>query len=474
MKLIYDRNELYRAHLARDPRFDGKFFVAVKTTKVYCRPVCPARKAKLDNLAFYIHTAEAEAAGFRPCLRCRPETAPGSAAWLGTSATVQRAIRLMDVLALEDLFIADLADKLGVGERWLRELFREQVGVSPQQVLMAKKLDIARNLLDSSSLSITDIAFSSGFQSLRRFNDAFKIRFQKTPSALRKDSDQKGKLHIQLSYRPPYAWEQLIRFLAYRAIPGTEKVEGDSYQRLFTYNDTRGWFKVTHTAQCKIAVELKLNKNINLLEFVRRLKNIFDLDADPMAIERALQEDKKLVPFLKAHQGIRIPGCWDSFELVVRAIVGQRISVKAAHKILCRIVETCGELQTLDSKLDLLCYFPTPEAILAADLAHVGLPVSRIETLKTLAREIVNKTLVLDGTADYEETCRKLLSIKGVGPWTVQYIAMRALRNPNAFPETDLEIQKKITRFKLDSKKWIPWRAYAAVLLFIIQTEAKG
>ena len=178
MKLTYDKNEFYRAHLARDPRFDGKFFVAVKTTKIYCRPICPAKKAKLKNLEFFIHAAQAEEAGFRPCLRCRPETAPGSAAWIGTSATVQRAIRMMDCFALEELSIHDLAAKLGHGERWLRELFQQQVGASPQSILMSKKLDMARNLLDKSSLSITEIAFSSGFQSIRRFNDAFKTRRQ--------------------------------------------------------------------------------------------------------------------------------------------------------------------------------------------------------------------------------------------------------------------------------------------------------
>src|SRR5471030_1840639 len=203
MKLNYDPTEFYKAHLARDVRFDGKFFVAVKTTKIYCRPICTARKAKLKNLEFFIHAAQAEEAGFRPCLRCRPETAPGSSAWIGTSATVQRAIRLMDCYALEELSIGDMATKLGIGERWLRELFQQQVGASPQAILLSKKLDIARNLLDESSLSITDIAFSSGFQSLRRFNDAFKTRFQKTPSAFRKNPLSKGQLRFQLSYRPP-------------------------------------------------------------------------------------------------------------------------------------------------------------------------------------------------------------------------------------------------------------------------------
>lgn len=471
MNLTYDKKEFYRAHLARDPRFDGKFFVAVKTTQIYCRPICPARKAQLKNLTFFIHAAQAEEAGFRPCLRCRPETAPGSAAWIGTSGIIQRAIRMMDCFAAEELSINNLAAKLGIGERWLRELFQQQVGASPQSILLSKKLDIARNLLDKSSLSMTNIAFSSGFQSIRRFNDAFKKRFQKSPGAFRKEPLPSGEIHFQLSYRPPYDWHKMINFLENRAISEMELVEEDSYQRLFTQGETRGWFKAKQIQNNKIEVELKLNKNTNILVFIARLKNIFDLDSDPMAIENCLQEDKKLKPFLKQHRGLRIPGCWDGFELAVRAVVGQKISVKGARTILGRIVEQCGEKQTLDNSLKLQRFFPTPENILAADLSKIGLPRSRVDTLKTLASEVENKSLILDGTADFEETCQKLLSIKGIGRWTVEYIAMRALNNPDGFPETDLYLQKKIKQFQLDPQKWIPWRAYGAMLLWNITEE---
>ena len=291
MTLTYDEKEFYRAHLSRDLRFDGKFFVAVKTTKIYCRPICPARKAQLKNLEFFIHKAQAEEAGYRPCLRCRPETAPGSPAWLGTSTTVQRAIRMMDSLALEDLSMTRLAERLGISERWLRELFQKQVGANPQSILMSKKLDVARYLLDSSSLSITEIALSSGFQSIRRFNVAFKARFQKTPSAFRRKPLSDGKLCFQLSYRPPYAWQELLNFFSYRAISHVELIENDSYQRLIAMDDLYGWFKASITEDNKIDVEFKVNKSANILEFVARLKNMFDLDADPMAIEKGLHED---------------------------------------------------------------------------------------------------------------------------------------------------------------------------------------
>ena len=469
MNIVYDKHEFYRAHLSRDPRFDGQFFVAVKTTMIYCRPICPARKAHLSNLEFFLHAAQAEKAGFRPCLRCRPETAPGSTAWMGTSAIIQRAIRLMDRFAAEELSVSELAAKLGVGERWLRELFQQQVGVSPSAILMSKKLDIARNLLDQSTLSITDIAFSSGFQSIRRFNDAFKTRFQKTPSAFRKMPLSKAKLGLQLSYRTPYAWDNMMLFFKNRAITQLEWVDHDSYQRLVTYGNIRGWFKATPNQHGKITVEFKLNKPANIIEFVARLKNIFDLDCDPMAIENNLSEDSQLTPFLNQYRGLRIPGCWDGFELAVRAIVGQKISVKAARTVLNRLVENCGEQQSWDESIKLTHFFPTPENILAADLTQIGLTQSKVATLKALASHVANKNLILDGTANLEEVTRKLLAIKGIGPWTVEYIAMRALRHPNAFPATDLELQKKISRLQLDPEKWTPWRAYGAMLLWNIE-----
>lgn len=453
MNVSYSKKEFYRAHLARDPRFDGKFFVAVKTTGIYCRPICSARKAKLDHIEFFIYAAQAEAAGYRPCLRCRPETAPGSPAWLGTSATVQRALRIMDRFALEQLSVTEIAAKLGIGERWLRELFQQQVGVNPQAILMSKKLDMVRNLLDKSSLSITDIAFSSGFQSLRRFNDAFKMRFQKKPREFRTNPQMDGQLYFQLSYRPPYAWDHLMQFFSHRAIPALERVENNSYQRLITCGEVRGWFRAKPSEGHKIDFEFKLDRNTNILEFAAKLKNSFDLDADPMVIETSLKEDTQLRPYIEQYPGLRIPGGWDGFELAVRAIAGQSISVKAARAILCKIVEICGERQTLDRSLQLTHFFPTPQRILEVDLSGSGLPKARIETLKSLAQEILNDHLILDGTADFAETCQKLLSIKGIGAWTVEYIAMRALRNPNAFPITDLEIQKKVSQLSLNPEQ---------------------
>lgn len=465
----YNKEEFYRAHLARDVRFDGKFFVAVKTTKIYCRPICPARKARLENLEFYTHAVEAEAAGYRPCRRCRPETAPDSAAWIGTCATVRRALRIMESSALTDLSIKDLAAKLGIGERWLRELFVSQLGANPQTILLSKKLNIAKSLLESSMLSITDIAFSSGFQSIRRFNDAFKKRFQKTPSEFKREPFLEEPFKIQLNYRPPYAWDRLLNFFSGRALPEMELVENDTYQRLIRYNNTNGWFRAKLCSGNKIEIEFKLDKNANILEFVTRLKNTFDLDCDPMAIDMTLQMDEQLKPFLQQYPGLRIPGCFDGFELAIRAIIGQKISVKGARTALSRLVNNCGKKQLFDKALPMTHFFPSAEDILEADLSKIGLTSSKIMSIKSLAYEVANKNIILDGTADFADTCQRLLAIKGIGPWTIQYIAMRALRNPDSFPETDLELQKKIQHFGLYPAKWAPWRAYAAILLWNIK-----
>ncbi|MEM9103265.1 MAG: AlkA N-terminal domain-containing protein [Pseudomonadota bacterium] len=462
----YSNKVLYRAHLTRDFRFDGKFFVAVKTTKIYCRPVCPARKAKLENLEFFVHATQAEEAGYRPCLRCRPETAPGSPAWVGTSATVRRAVRIMETTEIELLSVTNIAEQLGIGERWFRSLFQQELGTSPQAFLLDRKLSLARNLLDSSSLSITDIALNAGFKSIRRFNDAFKKKFGATPRSFKQCLKVSNSQTLFIRYRPPFDWNKLLNFFKQRALFAMEEVNNGVYQRLFTYKGISGWLKASKVDGYKIRIDFKLEKPAPMLDFNTRVREMFDLDADPMMIEHDLRQDKKLSFLLKEHSGLRIPGSWDRFELAVRAIIGQKISVKATRTVLIRLVELCGEKQTFDSTIALTHFFPTPKNILQADLSRLGLTKAKASTLTALAQAIDDGAIVLDGTEDYDVTCKKLLSIKGIGPWTVQYIAMRALRNPDAFPETDLEIQKQITLRNLDPALWHPWRAYAAILLF--------
>jgi AraC family transcriptional regulator of adaptative response / DNA-3-methyladenine glycosylase II len=466
MTVSCNKQALYKAHLTRDARFDGKFFVAVKTTKIYCRPICPARKAKLENLTFYLHAAQAEDAGYRPCLRCRPETAPGSAAWLGTSTTVKRALRLLEQFAAENLSIEQLANKLGIGERWLRELFQIQVGVTPQRLLLDNKLNIARNLLEHSSQSITDIAFSSGFNSVRRFNDAFKKRFANTPSNFKKYRSINNVWSLYLSFRPPFAWQTLLAYLKARQISSMELSEENAYQRLIHYQGEQAWLRASLADNNKLKIEFRCSTTVNMLGLVTKVKDMFDLDSDPMLIENDLKQDKKLKPLIEAHPGLRIPGCWDGFELAVRAIIGQLISVKAATTILTRLVMHCGHRQNIDPHLSLTHFFPEPKDILGADLSRLGLTKAKEKAIQALAQAIVDNKVILDGSQDYEQTCRNLLAIRGIGPWTVQYIAMRALKNPDAFPEKDLELQKRISQFELEPSKWSPWRAYAATLLF--------
>ena len=459
------KKNFYEAHLSRDPRFDGKFFVAVKTTKIYCRPICPARKAKLENLNFYHRAEEAEEKGFRPCLRCRPETAPRSAAWQGTSATVQRALRIMDSSAREGMSIAQLAENLGIGERWLHELFVKQLGVSPQKVLLTKKLDTARQLLDETSLSITEIALSSGFQSVRRFNDAFKERFGSSPRSLRKSEGKTGVNRLTLNYRPPYNWNSVLSFLEKRSLKGIEFVEAGVYHRSVTVSEGKGWLAVRKGQGNCLVVDFGFSGSVNLVEWVSRLRNFFDLDADPERIASTLKKDKFMKPIASQFPGLRVPGCWDGFEIALRAIVGQQISVKGAKTILERLILRCGGKGKFPTR-ELEYYFPTPEQVLKADLKGLGLTQTRLQTLKALAKAVHDGDVNVNGIGDYDETCKRLLAIKGIGPWTVDYIAMRALGNPNAFPESDLELKKQVSRFRLDPSQWEPWRSYGAIALW--------
>lgn len=461
----YTKEQFYRAHLTRDYRFDGRFFVAVHTTKIYCRPVCPARKAKLENLTFYLHAILAENDGFRPCMRCRPESAPGSSAWIGTSAVVRRAIRLMESNTFN---IQQLVEQLGLGERWFRDLFTKEIGMNPQAYLLNQKLALARQLIDSTNPSMTEIAFQSGFQSIRRFNDAFKKKFKASPSAFKaKSTACHAEQFFYIRYRPPYDWQKLVDFFAFRAISGTENVTADlAYERLVIFNGVQGWIHISLAEKYQIKIQYRFEKPIPMFGFVARVKILLDSDADPMLIEKDLKQDKKLAKLLKKSEGLRIPGAINCFEIAVRAIIGQKISVKAARTILTRLTNLCGQRQRFDTNISLTTYFPTADDILKHDLSGLGLTKSKIESLTALAKAIVKKEICLDGTADFDGTCQKLQSIKGIGPWTVEYIAMRGLRNPNAFPATDLELKKKIKKYQLNPDLWCPWRSYAAIFLF--------
>jgi AraC family transcriptional regulator of adaptative response / DNA-3-methyladenine glycosylase II len=469
----------YRALCTRDRRFDGRFFTGVLTTGIYCRPVCPARTPLFKNVRFYKTAAAAEAEGFRPCQRCRPESAPGTPAWIGSSATVSRALRLIRSGAGEGMKESVLAARLGIGERRLRQLFAEHLGASPQAVVRVQRLDFARRLLDETSLPMSEVARGAGFRSIRRFNDAVKARFGKPPSLLRRERRQRadGDLVLRLPYRPPYAWDALSRFLKARAIPGVEAVTESSYSRTFTLGGTDGILEVRPTPDeasltLRLRTEDPARLGAGLMDAVERVRTLFDLEADPLRITDHLGGDPRLAPAIMVQPGLRVPGGWDGFELAVRAILGQQVSVKGATTLSGRLVRELGrpievppfEPAGASDSGSLSYIFPTPEALAGADLTRIGIPRARAAALSGLAQRVVSGGLQLCGAADVSATVQSLLEVPGIGPWTAQYIAMRVLRDPDAFPSTDLVLRRCVGDG--DTESWRPFRAYAALYLW--------
>ena len=464
-----DRRVCDRARKSRDPRFDGKFFIAVTSTRIYCRPICPARSPKDENIRYYPTAAAAQAAGFRPCLRCRPEASPGTPAWLGTSGVVSRALRLITEGALDREGVDALADRLGVTARHLRRLFVQHLGATPIDVALTRRIHFAKKLLDETRLPIAQVAFAAGFGSLRRFNGEIRRTYSRTPTDLRKlsrgrppDSDH---YHFRIAYRPPYDWTAMMAFLAARATPGVEHVGEDRYQRTISVNGKRGTIAVTPSRRAS-ALELEVNVDDPraLLTIVERVRLMFDVGADPAVIGRQLGSDPLLRHPLAAHPGIRTPGAWDPFELSVRAILGQQVSVAAATTIAGRVASRWGT-PTEGDPLNRL--FPTPDQLADARLEEVGIITSRASTLRALACAVRKGTVSFDGIA----TVSSLRAIPGIGDWTAQYISMRALNEPDAFPTGDLVLRKMAggcTARELDrlAERFRPWRSYAVMLLW--------
>ncbi len=480
-----DQNRCYKAMKARDARFDGRFFIAVKTTGVYCRPICPARTPLRKNCTFVASAAAAQEAGFRPCLRCRPEASPGTPAWLGTSATVSRGLRLITNGALDEGSVDALAERLGIGERQLRRLFQAHLGASPVSIAQNRRILFAKNLIDETQLSITEIAFASGFSSLRRFNDAVRATYQRSPRELRKIRSTKraeisgSDLILKLPFRPPFHWRSLLEFLALRATPGVEVADKNVYRRTIELGSARGFVEVCSVADANfLEARIRVSEPQALIHAVERLRRVFDLGADPATIASALRSDPRLRKALRSHRGVRVPGAWDGFELAVRAILGQQVSIKGATTLAGRVAAKYGEalngsLGELPDGLRLI--FPKPEVLAQADLTDIGLPKSRAFAIQGLAHAVADNELMLDGASDLEATIESLRALPGIGDWTAHYIAMRALREPDAFPASDLGLRKAfmdagkpITEKRLleKSEAWRPWRAYAAVLLW--------
>ena len=469
---MLDEDICYRALASRDRRFDGRFVVAVKTTRIYCRPGCPAPLPKRANMAFYACAAAAEQAGFRPCRRCRPDASPETPVWFGTAATVSRAIRLIAGGALDGKRdVAGLAARLGLGERHLRRLFAEHAGTSPAAFALTHRIHFARRLLDETHLKVAEIAQGAGFASLRRFNDAFKKTFRATPRELRgtPESVGSGGLALTLPYKPPFDWESLVAFLSPRAIPGVERVEHGRYRRTVDLGTGPGWIEVRPIdGKDALALEAKVRLPLDLVSLFERTRRLFDLGADPARIADALGDDPLLKGIVRSRLGLRVPGAWCAFEFAVRAILGQQISVAAATTLAGRIADKYG---TPVEAPGLSRLFPPPGRLRSADLESVGVLRSRADAIRALAAEVVEGRLRFDELRDLDHAVARLTTLAGIGPWTAHVVAMRALGEPDAFPASDLGLKtalqcRSVSEIEGRAQAWRPFRAYAAMALW--------
>ena len=436
--------QCHLARYARDARFDGMFFTAVKTTGIFCRPICPASPPKEENVEYFSHQAQALKAGYRPCLRCRPDSAPFSPAWKGVETTFLRAMQLIDNGALNSGSIVELATRLGISDRYLRTLFDNYIGVSPKQYSLYSQLMFAKQLLHTSSMSITDVGFASGFNSTRRFNDAFLKELQLSPSQIRRTKPNNNlSNHIQLSFHGPLDWNHLLGFYRRRMIEGLEEVGEDYYQRTVNVNGSKGWFKATLVKDNRLDIEFELDDINQLRSLIANIRRMFDLDVDIAKVEAFFTT---IDPNLVAKSGIRIPGVWSAWEAGVRAILGQQVSVTAAIGQLNLLVR---ELSGADEKT----YFPTPKQIAEADVSFLRMPGSRKETLKRFAEYMVDNE---------SEHPSKWIDLKGIGPWTIQYALLRGLSEPNHLLIGDLVVKKFIEhRPAINAESVSPWGSYA-------------
>jgi AraC family transcriptional regulator of adaptative response / DNA-3-methyladenine glycosylase II len=473
-----DHDACYAAVQRRDARFDGRFYTAVTSTGVFCRPSCPARTPRSANVRFFTHAAAASTAGFRPCRRCRPELAPGHPEWNRRADLVGKALSLIEDGVVDDEGVSGLADRLGVSERHLRRELNAAVGTGPTQLARTRRLWLARMMLDQTSLAITDVAFASGFSSVRQFNDAFRQTFDATPTELRRrpGGARSGATEVTLSLgcRGPLRWDGLHRFLAARAIDGLEQVDGDRFRR----GVPGGAVEFGPTADGD-ALELRcrldrLDRVSSIIPLIRRVADL-DTDLDPIADH--LGRHPELAQRLSTVPLPRLPGAFDPFELAVRAVLGQQVSVAAARTTLSKLVALVPpSTETTDEQLR--AGFPTPAEILAAPLDQLGVPSRRRDTVAALAEAMDQGRIDLSPAADRDTAEAALLQVPGIGPWTAGYIAMRALGDPDGWPTGDLVLRNALgvdpTELDRRATRWQPWRAYAALVLWSSPTPASN
>lgn len=480
--MTLDAATCYRALRARDARFDGRFFVAVSSTRIYCRPICTVKPPRPEHCRFYPSAAAAEVAGFRPCLRCRPELAPGNASVDATTRVAQAAASLIEDRTLEAEGLAAIAGRLGITDRHLRRAFSAEFGVSPIEFAQTQRLLLAKRLLTDTGLPVTEIAFASGFGSVRRFNALFKQRYRLQPAQLRRRLNGEAVhigdvLNFELSFRPPYDWPAVSAFLGARAIAGVEMFEGTCYRRTARIasagQDYVGWIEVGLSAN-KPALRVAVSASLALVlpPVLSRVKALMDLSCNPAEVAAALGRLASRRP------GLRVPGAFDGFEVAVRAILGQQVAVAAARTLAGRFAAALGDpIETPFAALTIV--FPTAARVADTPpglIARLGLPAARARTIVALARLVADGDLMLLPNADLDATLERLRALQGVGEWTAQYIAMRALAWPDAYPHTDLGVMRALgerdARRVLEAgEAWRPWRAYAVMHLWNAMTQ---
>lgn len=458
-----------RARMARDPRFDGRFYIGVLTTGIYCRPVCPARMPAEENVRYYQTPASAQDAGFRPCLRCRPETARRLPEWTLASQTVVRGMRLIDAGFLDSRTVQALAARLGLSSRHLNRLFLSELQATPKSLARARRVQLAKRLIDNSSLPLAEVALRAGFGSIRRFNDEIKDIYRRAPRELRRSMDvsPEADIELHLPVRGPYHYDWVFSFLAARALPGLEEVVDGEYRRaLYVGGEAKGWLRVAREPE-GLRLTVPSGAVEHLGDLLARVRRVFDLDADPVAIESVLAEDPLLAPCIARNPGLRVPGAWDGFEIAVRAILGQQVSVARARNL---AVDLCQRFGAGD--------FPTPLALVAADVSAIGMPGKRGEAVRALARAVQSGQVQLDEAAEPEALTEALQALPGIGPWTAGYIGMRVARDPDAFPDADWVILKvldmKAAQARRRAVAWQPWRAYAVMVLWCMEGERRA
>ena len=490
-----DPEVCYRALRTRDARFDGRLFVGVTSTGIYCRPVCPARAARFENCRFFTSAAAAQEAGFRPCLRCRPETAPELATWRGTSKTVSRGLALIADGALDgDAGVEVLAERLGIGARQLRRLFDQHLGVSPIAVAQTRRVLFAKQLVHDSRLPMAEIALAAGFGSVRRFNETFQQLFGRPPSALRRKaivalpegSVAAVGVEVRLRYRPPYDWPAMLAYLRGRAIDGVEQLDGERYVRSVAHDGEVGTVEVEHVAEREsLAVTIRFPCVRALPAIIARVRRVFDLGADVASIGAHLAKDRLLAPLVARRPGLRVPGGWDGFELAVRAVLGQQVTVEAGRRLAMQLVRACGAaVPAQRGGLAITRVFPSAAQVAAADLSVLGMPRARRQALGALAEAALAEPRLFEPLATVEDTVARLCAIRGIGEWTAHYIALRAAREPDAFPASDVGllrgaagrrgVRPSAAELAARAERWRPWRAYAAQHLWAADSEPTG